>query len=156
MNNQPNKPVVGDYQVLECVHCHKRTIRIEAESRNFNTGFCAYCGYGLEPVVYSGDELQKVIRAELHETYLYGKEGATNHNPPLLAERKIMSLFKDYAADIERRARIAELQDTIVSQGNYAPNRSYSNDESGIVVIGETELNDRLKQLRAEGKEAKS
>ncbi len=39
---------INDNQILECINCHKRTIYIESESRNFNTGFCAYCGCSLE------------------------------------------------------------------------------------------------------------
>lgn len=47
--NNPSKDIATN-QPMECINCHKRTTRIEAEYRNFNTGFCAYCGGFLEHV----------------------------------------------------------------------------------------------------------
>lgn len=38
-----------DNQQLQCTNCKKLTIKVEAETRNFNTGFCRYCGGSLEP-----------------------------------------------------------------------------------------------------------
>lgn len=38
-------------ETLECVDCRKRTIKDEAEQRNFNTGRCGNCGGELKVVV---------------------------------------------------------------------------------------------------------
>lgn len=39
-----------DSNIRECVNCHKRTTVEESLQRNYRTGFCGFCGYGLEPI----------------------------------------------------------------------------------------------------------
>lgn len=59
--------------IMQCVNpvCGRRTSKDEADQRNFNTGCCANCGWGLAEVVENlpnkiGEDLDRIFS----ETYL--------------------------------------------------------------------------------------